>query len=125
MFLISIRFTNISTNDEFFGTHGSSGGYAEYVFRKAAKEIFNVQVDSVQFKPVKKSTDFQVVNLEVDGKIVLSFALAYGFRHIVNIAQKIKRTKNTKPYPYHFVEIMACPSGLSSMQLPYSFVKVV
>lgn len=103
--------------------HGSSGGYAEYVFKKAAKEIFNVHIDAVQFKPVKKSTDFQVVSLEVDGKIVLSFALAYGFRHIVNVAQKLKRTKSTKSYPYHFVEIMACPSGLS-LRLPNSRCQV-
>lgn len=34
-------------------------------------------------------------------------ALAYGFRNIQNIVQKIKRGK----CPYHYVEIMACPSG--------------
>lgn len=34
-------------------------------------------------------------------------ALAYGFRNIQNIVQKVKRKK----CQYHFVEIMACPSG--------------
>ena len=37
-------------------------------------------------------------------------ALAYGFRNIQNIVQKIKRGK----CPYHFVEIMACPSGCNN-----------
>ena len=37
-------------------------------------------------------------------------ALAYGFRNIQNIVQKIKRGK----CPYHFVEIMACPSGCAN-----------
>jgi iron only hydrogenase large subunit-like protein len=37
-------------------------------------------------------------------------ALAYGFRNIQNIVQKIKRGK----CQYHFVEIMACPSGCTN-----------
>ena len=37
-------------------------------------------------------------------------ALAYGFRNIQNIVQKIKRKK----CPYDFVEIMACPSGCTN-----------
>ena len=37
----------------------------------------------------------------------MKFAIAYGFRNIQNIVQKIKRGK----CPYHFVEVMACPSG--------------
>ena len=38
---------------------------------------------------------------------VLRFAAAYGFRNIQNLMQKLKRGKCV----YHFVEIMACPSG--------------
>jgi iron only hydrogenase large subunit-like protein len=37
-------------------------------------------------------------------------ALAYGFRNIQNIVQKVKRGK----CQYHFVEIMACPSGCNN-----------
>jgi len=43
----------------------------------------------------------------VDGKSVPRFAAAYGFRNIQNLVQKMKRGK----CPYHFVEVMACPSG--------------
>ncbi|XP_059717770.1 cytosolic iron-sulfur assembly component 3 isoform X2 [Haemorhous mexicanus] len=51
--------------------------------------------------------DFQEVTLERDGQVLLHFALAYGFRNIQNLVQKLKRGK----CPYHYVEVMACPSG--------------
>jgi iron only hydrogenase large subunit-like protein len=38
---------------------------------------------------------------------VLLFGRAYGFRNIQRIVMSMKRNKS----PYHFVEIMACPSG--------------
>jgi hypothetical protein len=47
------------------------------------------------------------VTLERDGVVVLRFAATYGFRNIQNLVQKLKRGKS----PYHFVEVMACPSG--------------
>ena len=43
----------------------------------------------------------------MDGKSVLQFAAAYGFRNIQNLVQKLKRKK----CQYHYVEVMACPSG--------------
>jgi len=43
----------------------------------------------------------------VDGKPVLKFALCYGFRNLQNIVRKIKMGK----CEYHFIEVMACPSG--------------
>uniref|UniRef100_A0A673MRK9 Nuclear prelamin A recognition factor-like protein n=1 Tax=Sinocyclocheilus rhinocerous TaxID=307959 RepID=A0A673MRK9_9TELE len=51
--------------------------------------------------------DFQEVTLEKDGQVLLQFAAVYGFRNIQNLVQKLKRGKS----PYHFVEVMACPSG--------------
>lgn len=48
---------------------GGSGGYLEYVFRYAAKELFGKIVDKVEFKPMmrgRSSTDFQVTTLEVN-----------------------------------------------------------
>lgn len=58
-----------------------------------------------------RNKDFQEVVLEKDGKVLLRFAATYGFRNIQNLVQKLKRGKS----PYHFVEVMACPSGESSM----------
>ncbi|XP_053527754.1 cytosolic iron-sulfur assembly component 3 isoform X2 [Artibeus jamaicensis] len=51
--------------------------------------------------------DFQEVTLESEGRILLHFAAAYGFRNIQNLVQKLKRGR----CPYHYVEVMACPSG--------------
>lgn len=54
-----------------------------------------------------RNPDIADVVLEVDGKVVLRFAKAYGFRNISSIVTKLKRKRS----PYHFVEIMACPGG--------------
>ncbi|XP_054570550.1 cytosolic iron-sulfur assembly component 3 isoform X5 [Eptesicus fuscus] len=51
--------------------------------------------------------DFQEVTLEREGRVLLHFAAAYGFRNIQNLVQKLKRGR----CPYHYVEVMACPSG--------------
>jgi len=45
--------------------------------------------------------------VEKDGVPALRLALAYGFRNIQNIVQRMKRGK----LAYDYVEIMACPSG--------------
>ncbi|XP_044308547.1 cytosolic iron-sulfur assembly component 3 [Varanus komodoensis] len=85
---------------------GGSGGYLEHTYRYAARELFGVQVEQLQYKALRNK-DFQEVMLEKDGETVLHFALAYGFRNIQNLVQKLKRGK----LPYHYVEVMACPSG--------------
>uniref|UniRef100_A0A8C8BEZ4 Nuclear prelamin A recognition factor-like protein n=1 Tax=Otus sunia TaxID=257818 RepID=A0A8C8BEZ4_9STRI len=85
---------------------GGSGGYLEHVYKYAAKELFGIQVDTIQYKPLKNK-DFQEVTLEKEGVVLLQFALAYGFRNIQNLVQKLKRGKS----PYHYIEVMACPSG--------------
>lgn len=56
------------------------------------------------------------MTLEKDGVVVLCFASTYGFRNIQNLVQKLKRGKS----PYHFVEVMACPSGKEK----YVYVKI-
>lgn len=88
------------------GSSGGSGGYAEFIFKEAAKSLFGVQVEKVEWKQ-QRNVDLQEAVLEVEGKKVLSFALAYGFRNIQNIVRKIK----SGTCSYHYVEVMACPSG--------------
>ena len=85
---------------------GGSGGYLEYVLRYSAAELFGHTVREIGYKTVR-NVDFKEVTLEIEGKPVLKFAAAYGFRNIQNLVQKIKRKK----CPYQFVEVMACPSG--------------
>ncbi|XP_077589981.1 cytosolic Fe-S cluster assembly factor narfl [Stigmatopora nigra] len=85
---------------------GGSGGYLHHVFTYAAQCLFGEEVKELTYKTLRNK-DFQEVTLEKDGNAVLSFAFTYGFRNIQNVVQKLKRGK----LPYHFVEVMACPSG--------------
>ncbi|EGW04386.1 cytosolic iron-sulfur assembly component 3 [Cricetulus griseus] len=85
---------------------GGSGGYLEHVFRHAAQELFGIHVADVTYQPMRNK-DFQEVTLEREGQVLLRFAVAYGFRNIQNLVQKLKRGR----CPYHYVEVMACPSG--------------
>ncbi|NWU39941.1 NARFL factor, partial [Hylia prasina] len=85
---------------------GGSGGFLEHIFRHAAQHLFGIHVGSIHYRPLKNK-DFQEVTLERDGEVLLQFALAYGFRNIQNLVQKLKRGK----CPYQYVEVMACPSG--------------
>lgn len=142
---------------------GGSGGYCEHIYRYAASRLFGVTIPPSQALPYKptRNPDFRELALEVDGRTVLSFALAYGFRNIQNLVRKIKTKKPAALLPtgaaaaaaavaavaagaivaaqpaaavaasssdssslvdlssslpagaggYHFVEVMACPSG--------------
>lgn len=76
------------------------------MFRHAAQELFGIHVAEVTYQPLRNK-DFQEVTLEREGQVVLRFAVAYGFRNIQNLVQKLKRGR----CPYHYVEVMACPSG--------------
>lgn len=100
-----------SDPDHLVYTHagGGSGGYLEHVAKYAASVLLQTQVDSLTYK-VLRNQDFQEVTVSVEGKTPLKFALAYGFRNIQNVVQRVKRGKCT----YHFVEIMACPSGCNN-----------
>ncbi|GAB6020369.1 hypothetical protein CHUAL_003078 [Chamberlinius hualienensis] len=83
-----------------------SGGYAEHVFKYACKELFGADIEEVNFVP-QRNPDLLEAKYEQNGEILLHFAIVNGFRNIQNLVQKIKRKKCT----YHYVEVMACPSG--------------
>ncbi|XP_051989018.1 cytosolic Fe-S cluster assembly factor narfl isoform X2 [Xyrauchen texanus] len=93
--------------EELLSHEGSgSGGYLHHIYKHAAKQLFGVEIEELAYKTIKNK-DFQEVTLEKDGTVLLRFAAVYGFRNIQNLVQKLKRGKS----PYHFVEVMACPSG--------------
>ncbi len=54
-----------------------------------------------------RNADFTEISLDVEGRAVLRFAAAYGFRNIQTLVRKIKR----RACEYDYVEVMACPSG--------------
>lgn len=83
-----------------------SGGYADFIYRYAAEHLFQDRDAELKLRNLR-NPDFQEGVLEKDGKILLRFAIANGFRNIQNLVQKLKKGKSN----YDFVEIMACPSG--------------
>lgn len=83
-----------------------SGGYADHIFKYAASELFSVDIATVEYKQLR-NPDFKEAVFEQNGKVLLRFAIANGFRNIQNFVQKLKRGKSQ----YHYVEVMACPSG--------------
>jgi iron only hydrogenase large subunit-like protein len=106
-----LLFSNITADGSLSGgAPGSSGGVLEYVFCHAAKALFGVEDAKLDFK-TKRNKDFQELTCEVEAKVVLCFAKAYGFRNIQNIVRKLKSGKQTG---YHFVEVMACPGGCTN-----------
>ena len=84
-----------------------SGGYAEYVFRRAAAELFNAPITGEIDWVKMRNADMREATLTINGEAVLRVAVAYGFRNIQNLVRSIKLKKSK----HHFVEIMACPSG--------------
>lgn len=63
--LQSCRLSNVSEDGNLFGVRGSSGGYADTIFRHAAKTLFGHDINGpLDFKTVRNS-DFQEVTLEV------------------------------------------------------------
>lgn len=102
-------YLDISKKLQYNHAGGGSGGYLEYVLKHAAQELFEIEVENLQYTLVRNNKDFRevVVKDNNSDKVLLRFAAAYGFKSIQNLVQKIKRKKCT----YHFVEVMACPSG--------------
>ena len=101
-------FGNYGQSDYNIWSHSGSGsgGYSDFIFRYAARNIFQELDAKLELRNLR-NPDFQEGVLEKDGKIVLRFAIANGFRNIQNLVQKLKRGKCS----YHYVEVMACPSG--------------
>ena len=72
-----------------------------------ARTLFGEELESLTYKTLKNS-DFREVSLEREGKTVLKFAIANGFRNIQNLVQKLKR----KRCDYDFVEVIAIVSSV-------------
>ncbi|KAI8812535.1 iron hydrogenase [Cladochytrium replicatum] len=109
------------------GSEGtSSGGYLSFIFRYASYKLFGVFLTPEQLETgiqglveiqSGRNPDTWDLVLVQNGEVVLRFAAMYGFRNIQSLVRKVKgsgsrvarRTKASGEY--HFVEVMACPSG--------------
>eukprot|EP01125_Pyxidicula_operculata_P000288 TRINITY_DN10350_c0_g1_i1.p1 TRINITY_DN10350_c0_g1~~TRINITY_DN10350_c0_g1_i1.p1 ORF type:complete len:487 (-),score=92.94 TRINITY_DN10350_c0_g1_i1:58-1518(-) len=108
---IDPMFVNMNNEGKFFSSGGGpSDGYLEYVFKHAARSMYSVNDPEINYKYVGKTKDFKELSLIVDGKEVLKFAAVYGFRNILTVLKQIK----TNTSPYHYIEVMACPSGCTN-----------
>lgn len=59
------RLTNVTEEGDLYGVAGSSGGYAETIFRHAAKALFGQTIEGpLEFKTLRNS-DFREVTLQV------------------------------------------------------------
>ena len=127
---------NDSSSTSFYAH--SSGGYADFVFRYAAKDLFGVCIDGpLPWKPVETATikhrsartanrkkEYHAVSLyrHSDGTFstkpsndtastpVLRFATAYGMQTLQRVLQAHEPSKTQHDY----IEAMACPSGCAN-----------
>ncbi|KAJ9064536.1 Cytosolic Fe-S cluster assembly factor nar1, variant 2 [Entomophthora muscae] len=108
-------------------SQSSAGGYLEFTMMAAAhflygKEILssdlNQSTDSgvLSIRTIRNSDFREIVLQDEQGKPLLKFASAYGFRNLQNIVRKLKMSPSP---PYHYVEVMACPSG-KNRDFPFS-----
>jgi iron only hydrogenase large subunit-like protein len=93
-------------------THGNSDGLAASLYARLAplKSGGELGVASEVIEPfaVGKNSDFWEAAVKLpDQQNVITIAIAYGFRNIQGVVQKLRRGKCN----YDYVEIMACPSG--------------
>ena len=90
---------------------GGSGGYAEFVYRQAARTLHQRPLADDAAVPwvVSRNKDMQTAVLKDprSGRQLLKVALVYGFRNIQTIVRQIK----SKRCDIDFAEVMACPSG--------------
>lgn len=81
----------------------TSNGYGEYIIRRYIHD-YNISNFMIE-RTTLKNSDFKILNLKSDDKLILSFSLVYGFRNIQNILRNKNKIK------YNYMEVMACPGG--------------
>ena len=98
----------------------SSGGYLVWIMRYTVYHLYQINLSVIDVEEglngislhPGRNQDFLGVYFTPPNHSIptLKFAYAYGFRNIQNLVRKLKSSKKGSP-PYHFVEVMACPSG--------------
>ena len=59
------RLTNVDDGGHLYGVSGGSGGYAETIFRYAARALFNREIEGPLDFKILRNSDFREVTLEV------------------------------------------------------------
>jgi iron only hydrogenase large subunit-like protein len=110
-----------------FSSEGSSsGGYLSFILRYSIYTLYQINVTPMDIQlgtngitiTAGRNQDFTTVSYTPPGftESTLKFAYSYGFRNIQNLVRKLKPKKSNRggKFEYHFVEVMACPSGCSN-----------
>lgn len=63
--LLLSRLANVTDDEHLYGVNGSSGGYAETIFRHAAKALFGRDIEGPLLFRMIRNSDFREISLEV------------------------------------------------------------
>lgn len=87
--------------------HSQSGGFVEEIMKFAARRFLGMHTEPVFEETI--NSDYREASLRLDGKVVMKFVMAYGFRNIQNTVMQLK--KGGIGCPIAYIELMACPGG--------------
>lgn len=85
---------------------GTSGGVMEAALRTAYYKITGKNLDTLELTDVRGNGGLKVSTLDIEGKKI-NVAVVNGIGNIKSVIEDIKAGKSE----YHFIEVMACPSG--------------
>ena len=120
-------FTLMADDGQVLNNPGStSGGYLQFTLKYIAQQKYGLVLSDEEFTTgserllIEKgrnadSEDFVLVDPST-GQELVRMAKCYGFRNIQNLVRRLSPKKNVRRRKdddkvYHFVEVMACPSG--------------
>lgn len=87
---------------------GVSGGVTEAVIRKVVKDKSHNSINNIKYCGARGMEGIKEFELTLeDGETVLKFAVVSGLGNAEKLIQKIESGEAL----YHFIEVMACPTG--------------
>jgi NADH-quinone oxidoreductase subunit G len=91
---------------------GATGGVMEAALRSAYYFITGEDAEDIQFKEGTRGPDgIKEMKLEIEGKEI-RIAVAHWLGNVEKVLDKVRKAKQEgEELPYHFIEVMACPSG--------------
>jgi NADH-quinone oxidoreductase subunit G len=91
---------------------GATGGVMEAALRSAHYFITGKDAEDIQFKEGTRGPDgIKEMKLEIEGKEI-RIAVAHWLGNVEKVLDKVRKAKQEgAELPYHFIEVMACPSG--------------
>lgn len=90
---------------------GVTGGVMEAALRTAHYFITGKELGKVEFENARGLQGVKETEVIMSGKKI-KIAIAHGLGNVEYVLNKVREAKkNNKEFPYHFIEVMACPGG--------------